>query len=111
MVGDGISLQTNLAQLGNVAKTQAESQQRPQTTTPFSEQVAKQDELKAQRVKQAEQTEKRQVDPDAERDRRRRRRLRRQAQKSRRAANENAVEADENCDDQSAVGGLIDTRV
>ena len=111
MAGDGISLQTNLAQLGNLAKTQAKSQQTPQTTTPFSEQVAKQDELKTQRVKQTEQTEKRQVDPDAESDRRRRRRLRRQAQKHRRAANETAEEADENCDDQAAVGGWIDTRV
>ena len=111
MVGDGISLQTNLAQLGNVAKTQAKSQQSPHTTTPFSEQVAKQDELKTQRVKQTEQTEKRQVDPEAERDRRRRRRLRRKAQKHRRDANETTGEDDENSDDQAAVGGLIDTRV
>jgi len=111
MAGDGISLQTNLAQLGNLAKTQAKSQQTPQTTTPFSEQVAKQDELKTQRVQQIEQTEKRQVDPDAERDRRRRRRLRRQAQKRKRAENDLAVEADENYEDQPAVGGLIDTRV
>ena len=111
MAGDGISLQTNLAQLGTVAKTQAKSQQTPHTTTPFSEQVAKQDELKTQRVKQIEQTEKQQVDPDAERDRRRRRRLRRQAQKRKRAENDLATAADENRDDQPAVGGLIDTRV
>ena len=111
MVGDGISLQTNLAQLGNLAKTQAKSQQSPHTTTPFSEQVAKQDERKTQRVKQTEQTERRQVDPDAERDRRRRRRLRRQALKQQRAANETTGDRDENCDDQAAVGGLIDTRV
>ena len=111
MVGDGISLQTNLAQLGNVAKTQAKSQPSPQATTPFSEQVAKQDDLKAQRVKQTEQIEKRQIDPDAERDRRRRRRLKRRAHKRRQDECELSGETDDNCADRPAVGGLIDTRV
>ncbi len=48
--GDGVSLPTTLAQMGSVAKTQAKGQQAPAQTTPFSDQLNRDDDLKVQRV-------------------------------------------------------------
>jgi hypothetical protein len=110
MAGDGVSLQTTLVQLGHVAKTQAKGQHSPQATTPFSEQVAKEDELKVQRVKQTEQAVQQRVDPDAERDRRRRRRLRRVARKRARTDDDPAPEEEAAEEEKPAVGSLVDTR-
>jgi hypothetical protein len=110
MSGDGISLQTALAQLGNLARSQAKSQQSPQATVPAAEQLAQQEALKTQRVKRADAVAKRRIDPDAEDDRRRRRRLKRKARKREREDGATPDAADDE-PGQAAVGGLIDTRV
>ena len=78
MAADGVSLPTTIAQMGSVAKTQVKGQQTTQATTPFAEQLENKEDLKVQRVKEAEKAEKKRIDPDAERkDKRQRRRQRR----------------------------------
>lgn len=110
MAGDGISLQTTLAQLGNLARSQAKSQQSPQATVPAAEQLAQQEALKTQRVRQPDAVAKRQVDPDAEGDRRRRRRLKRQARKRSLTETEPGTDAGDEAS-RPELGALIDTRV
>jgi hypothetical protein len=122
MAGDGVSLQTNISQLGNVARTQAKGQQAQQTLTPFAEQLDKKDELRIQRVRETEKAEKDQIDPE-ERDRRKERRRRRKRRREAEAEAERRAEAAEETggerpdrarDDEAcapALGGLIDLRV
>lgn len=69
MSGDGVSLQTNLVQLGNVAKTTARSAQVPHGATPASEPADRREIAKLHRVNEAERTEKQHVDPDRRRER------------------------------------------
>ena len=103
MSGDGVSLPTTLAQMGNVAKTQARGQQSSPQVTPFSEQKADGDELRIQRVKETSETEKSRVKrQDEEKDKRKRRRLRRSRKKEERGQQETGEET---------IGSLVDTRV
>jgi len=89
MSGDGISLQTTIAQSGTVAKTQLKGQQQHQQTVPLSEQLDKSKDLKVNRVKQAEKAEQNQVDPDARREKGQRRK-----ERKRRAVSESRVAVD-----------------
>ena len=97
MAGDGVSLPTTIAQMGNVAKSQARGQQAAQPTAPFAEQLDKNEDLKVQRVKETNEAEKRRIDPDEERkDKRKRRRLRRNRKRfDREAAGEHEAEQQE----------------
>jgi hypothetical protein len=76
MSGDGVSMPTQLAQLGNVAKTQARVQQAAQPATNFSDQLEKNDELKAQRIKEAKEAEKGRINADEDRRQKRKKRRR-----------------------------------
>ena len=115
MPGDGISLQTTLAQLGTVAKAQARGQQAPAPTTQFSEVKDQQDELKVQQVKEATESEKGRIQPDDDpRDKRRKRRLRRRRMKDNRndtAAGSAPATAEDTDDDLTTVGSMLDLRV
>jgi hypothetical protein len=122
MPGDGVSLPTSLAQLGNAAKTQARGQQSSPQVTPFSQQKDGQEELKVQRVKETEAAEKNRVSRrDEEKDKRKRRRLKRRRKKEKppadevlqnhEAGNQGDGEENECLEDESTLGGLIDLRV
>ena len=115
MAGDGVSLPTTIAQMGNVAKTQARGQQSAVPVTPFSEQMDKEEALKIQRVKETAAAEKNRVNPDESReDKRKRRRLRRNRKQL-----EQHDETEEASDDteedanpeEEQLGCLIDLRV
>jgi hypothetical protein len=69
MSGDGVSLQTNLVQLGNVAKTTARSTQAGHGATPGSEAADRRETAKLHRVNETEKTERQHVDPDRRRER------------------------------------------
>lgn len=114
MAGDGVSLPTTIANLGAVAKTQAKGQQTAQPTTPFAEQFDKNDDLKVQRVKEAEEAAKKKVDPDADnKDRRQKRRQKRNRKLLEAGEREERRGGDEQQDeqDEEAIGSLIDMRV
>jgi hypothetical protein len=84
MSGDGVSLQTTISQMGNVAKTQLKGQQQNQTAAPLSEQIDKSKDLKVNRVQQAEKADKGRVEPDAkkEKDKGKKRRRKRRDRKN-----------------------------
>ena len=83
MPGDGVSLPTALAQMGNVAKAQARGQNSSPQVTPFSEQKDSQEELRIQRVNETAESEKNRVArKDEEKDKRKRRRLKRARKKA-----------------------------
>jgi hypothetical protein len=68
MSGDGVSLQTSLVQLGNVAKTTARSTQAPHGATPANEPADRREIAKLHRVNETDKTERQQVDPDRRRE-------------------------------------------
>jgi len=70
--GDGVSLQTNLVQLGNVAKTTARSAQVPHGAAPGGEAAERREVPRLHRVNEVEKTEHQHVDPDRRRERDRR---------------------------------------
>lgn len=116
MSGDGISLQTTISQLGNVAKAQVKSQQANQPTTPLSEHIDRSKDLKVDRVKETERAEKQRVDPDGKRERKRRRRKRKdrlpEDEAALAAAEGDEERPDEDEDEEEAggeVGRLLDT--
>lgn len=119
MTGDGISLQTTIAQSGNVAKTQLKGQQQNQQTVPLSEQVDKSKDLKVNRVKQAVKAEHNKVDPDARRGKgQRRKKRKRHAESASRVAAEASSEREQPAETAasptsgpaSEVGSLVDKR-
>jgi hypothetical protein len=69
MSGDGVSLQTNLVQLGNVAKTTARSTQSPHGASPANEPAERRETAKLHRVNEADKTARQHVDPDRRRER------------------------------------------
>lgn len=103
MAGDGISMPTQLAQLGSVAKTQAQAQQASQPATSFDEQLAQKDALKAQRVKEAKEAEKGRIKPDE--DRRQKRKKRRKNKKR-----QDAEQDLETSQEDEELGLLVDLR-
>ncbi|MEZ4388740.1 MAG: hypothetical protein R3D98_14450 [Candidatus Krumholzibacteriia bacterium] len=105
MAGDGVSLQTNLAQMGNLAKAQARNPGSTQGPS-VAQELQKQDVTSVEKVREIEKAEQDAVDPDQERERERRRRQRPKA---------GADDADEPDDEENAeraqgLGGLIDIK-
>jgi hypothetical protein len=72
MAGDGVSIQTTITQLGNLAKAQSRSQQSGTTAPGQAQELAKEDVAPLQKVRETDKSEKKGVDPDQERKRRRR---------------------------------------
>ncbi len=113
MSGDGVSMPTQLAQLGSVAKTQARALQASQPATSFSEQLDKKDALKTQRVKEVQKTEKGRINPDEDRrQRRKKKRLEKKNQKNladgENPENGELLVEDENNEEE--IGMLVDLR-
>ena len=113
MAGDGVSMPTQLAQLGSVAKTQARAQQAAQPSTSFSDQVDKKDSLKAQRVAETQKAEKSRISPDE--DRRQKRKKKRHKKRDRKNLDEQGnlddeiqTQDDENTEEE--IGLLVDLR-
>ncbi len=92
---------TQLAQMGSVAKSQAQAQQAAQPATNFDEQLAKKDALKTQRVKETQNAEKSRINPDEDRRQKRRKRRR---QKKLKDAEKNLV----NSAEDEELGMLVD---
>ena len=117
MAGDGVSLPTTIAQMGSVAKAQAKAQQPAQQATPFSEQLDKKDELKAQRIRQVKETEQQKIKPDEDgKDRRQRRKWKRQLKRTAReqgsdSGQEEDLPSEDSGEEQERLGGLVDLRV
>lgn len=109
MSGDGVSLPTTLAQLGNVAKAQARATTQSHPATPFAELQEQKGELQAKRVQQPEQAQPdHRVDPEQrDLDKRQRRRQRRQERQETRAQDDADAEPGDNA---SPLGHLIDLR-
>lgn len=113
MAGDGVSMPTQLAQLGSVAKTQARAQQASQPATSFSEELSKKDSMKTQRVKEAQKTEKGHINPDEDRrQKRKKKRLEKKIQKNLADGNnpegDELLQDDEECEEE--LGLLVDLR-
>lgn len=103
MAGDGVSLPTNLIQLGNVAKTQARGH--GQTQGPnVGQELQKQDVPAVDRVREAEKAEQGSVDPEKERERKRK-----EARKARAEADDDDDTRDSD-EEIAGLGGLIDTK-
>jgi len=64
MAGDGVSLQTNLAQLGNVAKSQAQSQQSSTAAKGNIPEDQRQEAQPLQKISEAEKTAQKKVDAE-----------------------------------------------
>jgi hypothetical protein len=105
MAGDGVSLPTNLAQLGNVAKTQARSHAQAHGPAPGQD-LQKQDVPAVDRVRATDKTEQGHVDPDKERERKRKQQL----AEAEAQADEDGADARDNDDRTAGLGGLIDIK-
>lgn len=114
MSGDGVSIPTSLAQMGNVAKSQARSQNTTAPATPFAEQMGKKEELKVQRVKETQDSAEAKVTREKEeKDNRKRRRLNRQKKNLTQdpdLTKEQASEEEEDSQEEE-IGCLLDLRV
>lgn len=114
MPGGGISLPVSIAQMGSVAKTQAQGQQAAQQTRPLDTRKEQQEAFKVERVRETEKTDHGRVDPDEERlDKRQKRRLKRSRKKlegqgKERGATTSPVRSDEEIEE---LGTLVDCRV
>ena len=111
MSGDGVSLPTTLAQLGNVAKAQARASSQPKPATPFAELQEQKGELQARRVQQPEQAQHdRGIDPERrDLDKRQRRRQRRQERQDAGASGADG-DGQDDTDNASPLGHLVDLR-
>jgi len=109
MSGDGVSLQTNLVQLGNVAKATARATHGVPALDPAHEPDDRSEAARLRRVTEAEKAERQQV--DAERRGRRDPRDEQPDDAAARAPDAPAAEAPPE-DDAAApgVGGLVDTK-
>ncbi|MCP4292333.1 MAG: hypothetical protein GY780_10940 [bacterium] len=111
MAGDGVSLPTQLSQMGSVAKNQARAQQAALPTTKFDDKVEKEDALKAQRVKEAEKASKKKIDADEDRrQKRRKRRQNKMIQKGKFEMEDELVESEQEKEEDEEVGLLVDLR-
>lgn len=105
MSGDGVSLPTNLAQLGNVAKTQARGHGQAHGPN-FGQELQKQDVPAVDRVRETDKTEQGNVDPEKERQRKRR-----EARKARADADDDDDDDTRDREEEAAgLGGLIDIK-
>lgn len=97
MAGDGVSIQTNLAQLSNLARTQAKGQQAGAHGAATAQELKQDDVAPVNKVRETEKTEQDRVDADKERQRRREKRQ--------------EDEDDENNEEQpESVGCLVDIK-
>ena len=111
MAGDGVSLQTNITQLGNLAKSQSKAQQSGAVNPDQARQLEKEDVQPLEKVREAEKAEKKRVDAEAERERDHRRRRRRRRQAALAAAEADAEEeTGESEAYEPGLGGLVDTK-
>jgi len=111
MPGDGVSLPTTLAQLGNVAKVQARAASPPQPTTPFADLAEQRGELKARQVQETKEDQaQRGLETDQQGlDKRQRRRQRRNGRND----GTDGAEGDADAvapEDASPLGHLVDLR-
>jgi hypothetical protein len=105
MAGDGVSLQTNIAQLGNVAKAQARGQQTG-AVTPGQAPQRDEDVPKLQKVPESEKTGRERLDPNAHRPK-----DRRPGEDERdEAENEDEQDAARDDADDPRLGNLIDIK-
>ena len=106
MAGDGVSLQTSLIQLGNVAKSQSRSQQ-AHAVPPGQNAAMPKDEVQPlKKVREADKAEKAKIDPDEERSRKEKE----NADGAVRSGED--VENDDERDEAAAagLGGLVDIK-
>ncbi|RPH93707.1 MAG: hypothetical protein EHM68_15320 [Lysobacterales bacterium] len=110
MPGDGVSLPTTLAQLGNVAKVQARAASPPQPTTPFAELAEQRGELSARKVQETKETQaQRRLDADQDGlDKRQRRRQRRQGRADGPDEDPDSGQDAVTAEDASPLGHLVD---
>jgi len=108
MAGDGVSLQTNITQLGNLAKSQSKAQQAGTVNPDQARQLDKEDVKPLEKVRETEKAEKKKVDAEEERARQRRRR----DLDDERGSDEEDDErdSDENRTQDPGIGGLVDTK-
>jgi hypothetical protein len=109
MPGDGVSLPTTLAQMGNVAKAQVRATPQVQPATPFAELQEQKGELKARKVQEPgpAQPDRR---VDAERDALDKRQRRRQRRQARSGPTDPDPADDAEAEDASPLGTLVDLR-
>ena len=114
MAGDGVSMPTTLAQMGDVAKVQVRATSHPQPGTPFADRLEQKGELQAHRVQETEQQQaQKRIDPEQENlDKRQRRRQRRQERQDGRVdVEDDGDDTDgEPVVDASPLGHLVDLR-
>jgi hypothetical protein len=109
MAGDGVSLQTNLLQLGNLAKATARGPAASQGPN-VAQELQKQDVTPVAKVTEAEKAEQEGVDPDEEREKERGDREQAHDAATEESAEAAGAEDDEDPEDDSALGGLIDIK-
>ena len=108
MAGDGVSLQTNISQLGSVAKAQARGQQ-THAVAPGQKPAQDEDVQPLQKVKENEKTDPEGLDPEKRRGRDRRDGDRRPETAA--GAEESDTDAEEtDADDAPWLGGHIDIK-
>ena len=108
MAGDGVSLQTNITQLGNLAKAQSRAQQSGAVNPDQARQLEKEDVKPLEKVRETEKAEKKQIDANEERGRQRREGREPDQQAS--AADEDDLDPDETESAEPGLGGLVDTK-
>lgn len=107
MAGDGVSLPTTLAQLGNLARTQA----RGPTATHgpnVAQELQKQDVTPVNKVAETEKSEQDGVDPDEQR--KQERRGKKNGSRSEDAALAESDDTEDEYPDECGLGGVIDIK-
>ncbi|MCP4572108.1 MAG: hypothetical protein GY838_07110 [bacterium] len=98
-----------IAQMGQVAKTQAKGQHQSQPVAPFSEQLDKQEELRVKRVKETEAADKQKIErEDDAPDKRQRRRKRRRRKIEARDTEEPETTDEDQEVPEAELGNLVD---
>lgn len=113
MPSGGVSLPVSIAQMGSVAKTQAQGQQAAQQTRPLDSRKEQQETFQVQRVKETGEPEKGRIQPDEDSlDKRQKRRLKRD-RKRRAEAREQELEVASRRAEEAGeeIGTLVDCRV
>ncbi|MBD3221101.1 hypothetical protein GF314_07630 [bacterium] len=109
MAGDGVSLQTNLLQLGTLAKAQARGPAATQGPN-VAQELQKQDVTPVAKVTETDKAEQDGVDPDEKREKERRDRQQDPDAPAEDSVDAAGAEEDENPEDDGALGGLIDIK-
>ena len=111
MAGDGVSLQTIITQLGNLAKAQSRAQQGGAANPDQARQLQKEDVKPLEKVRETEKAEKKKVGPEEERARQRRRRREEGQGTAATAADEDEQDGEQDAETATpGLGGLVDTK-